>query len=196
LSLSIPVFGQGLIEVLNDKGFTSFAADLQSYPDLLARITENNDVTVFAPTNEAFAAAHGDTGNNTKLRKRASESQNGEQAAHTGPPPPERRKRQNGDLPDSNFVTLRTFLEDPAFVNLGPNQPGRIVQNNGAPPAGTEESILEVTSGLGDVSSQVNGSFKYDKGIIVGVNRCDSSSLVSVILLTTVLTDTSHFRDR
>lgn len=171
LSSSRFVSGQGLIDTLNSGGFELFAADLQRFPALLTRL-DRNDVTVWAPTNEAVVAHNAATGNATLRKREVNQVNLGYQLSHTGPPPPNlRRKRQAALLPDSNFVTLTTFLEDSAFVNLGPQQPGRCVRNEAAPVAGSLESLIEVRTGLGDIANVVNGSFKYDKGIIYGVDR-------------------------
>jgi len=172
LSTSKFVYGQGLIDILDRSGFQLFAAELQRFPDLLARL-DRNDVTIWAPTNAVVAARNANSTATLRKRNQPSEEDIGYQASHTGQPPPDIKlvRRQAAPLPDSNFITLRTFMENPAFVNLGPNQPQRAVSNEAAPVPGSLQSLLQVRTGLGDVSHVVNGSFKYDKGIIYGIDR-------------------------
>ena len=166
LSFSGSAYGQDLISILNSRGFELFAADLQRFPDLLARVYAWNDVIVFAPGNEVVAARNAAEGG-AKLHKRADAQTNAFLMAQ----PEKKTKRQAFDLPDSNFQTLQTFLVDPVFVNLGPQVPQRIVRNEAAPVGGSLESAIEIRTGLGDIVNTVNGSFKYDQGIIYGIDR-------------------------
>jgi hypothetical protein len=185
--LSVPVYGQSLIDVLVDRGFTEFARELQLYPNLLAKFTGRNDITVWAPVNKAVTpiTRRSSRIDRSTLHRRQTEAEYSTQISHTGQPPttvaPTRKKRQLADdllgftkrqagLPASNFVTLRTFLEDPTFVNLGPNQPGRVVSNYAAPPPGSDIATIAISGGGGGITNQVSGPFKYDNGLIIGVN--------------------------
>jgi hypothetical protein len=163
----VSIYGQGLIDVLNANGFTEFATDLQLHPELLAKLTGRNDLTVWAPINDAVNPV------NSTLRRRQTAAEYSVHVSHTGQPPqtePITRKRQ-GRIPNSNFLTLRTFLEDPEFVNLGNNQPVRVVQSYATPPPFSSLATLEIVSGTGDPVEQVSGPFKYNDGLIYGVNR-------------------------
>ncbi|KAF8244321.1 FAS1 domain-containing protein [Wilcoxina mikolae CBS 423.85] len=184
--LSVPVYSQNLIDVLILHGFTEFARDLQLYPNLMAKFSSSrNDITVWAPINKAVTpvSASSRIKRNT-LSRRQTEAEYSTQISHTGQPPttvaPTRKrqvvddllgftKRQAG-LPASNFATLRTFLVDSTFVNLGPNQPGRVVSNYAAPPPGSDIATIAVSGGGGAITNQVSGPFKYDNGLIIGVD--------------------------
>jgi hypothetical protein len=50
----VSIYGQNLIDVLNANGFTNFAFGLQGSPGLLQRFNGRNDITVWAPLNDAF----------------------------------------------------------------------------------------------------------------------------------------------
>ncbi|KAF8536876.1 hypothetical protein BDD12DRAFT_888887 [Trichophaea hybrida] len=175
-----PTLGQGVIEVLNANGLNAFAAELSTYPDLIAQILGRNDVTVFAPTNAAIEGLPPTkTYKNHTLSRRQTTDPNAEAStsAQLGKQPPKpdtvTKKRQISgavDLPISNYMTIYSFLENPQFVNLGVNQPARFISNEAARPDGQGLAFLEVVTGNGDVVSQVQGPFKFNRGIIYGVN--------------------------
>ncbi|KAA8912301.1 hypothetical protein FN846DRAFT_933461 [Sphaerosporella brunnea] len=164
----VSIYGQGLVQILKYNGFTVFAGFLESHPELLSRFTQTNDVTIWAPINSAEVPGS----SNGRLRVRdPSPADISLMGSTTGPPPdpnvPSKRKRGAvPPLPPSNFVTLRTFLNDSQYVNLGSDQPGRVVSNY---VGGAGVATLQVTSGTGDPVDQVSGPFKYDKGLIYGV---------------------------
>jgi hypothetical protein len=177
--LSVPIHGQGIIDILNSNGLTNFAMALETYPDLLYNITCREDVTVFAPINEAagFLGPGNDTKRKLFRRDTPPKSNVGTQASYTGnnPPPPatkrdNREHRKHWSLPDSNFLVLNTFLRDPTFVNLGRDQPGRVITNYASPKHGSGEPIIKIKGGL-EITKTLNGPFKYDKGIIYAVNE-------------------------
>ena len=151
-------------------GFTEFANQLELAPQLVAGINRRSDSTVWAVPN---AMVLRQLGNSTSVRKRATPSEMSSQANHNPPTPAaglRRKKRQQGQLAPSNPLTLYTFLEDPAFVNLGPQQPGRLVSSfTGA--SNPAEASLTVASGLGRSTRQISGPFKFDKGVIYEVEE-------------------------
>ncbi|KAF8252054.1 hypothetical protein K440DRAFT_636236 [Wilcoxina mikolae CBS 423.85] len=165
--------GQGIINILNDNGFTNFATALEHDPDLLYKVTYREDVTVWAAINEA-------TGflpvNDTKRKLFRRDDPPSPTLDNSFSYPEAKKGKRNvhgkyrGPLPDSNFQVLNTFLRDPDYVNLGPDQPGRIVTNYAAPKPGTSESVIKVRGGL-EIVHTVSGPFKYDKGVIYGVNE-------------------------
>jgi len=174
----VPVHGLDLIDALVKHGFTKFAKDLQLYPDLMKKFEGRNDVTVWAPVNEAVTPVkkHKDLSKgHSKVRRglllrRQTNSEYSAQISHSGPPPGSRpAKRGHSEMSPSNFVTLRSFLENPEFVNLGPHQPGRFVSSYQASPD-SDEPFVQVSAGGGETTDQVSGPFKYDYGLIYGVN--------------------------
>ena len=175
---SVPVYGNDLISVLVKHGFTSFARDLQLYPDLLHKFTDRNDITVWAPINEAVIPVKGPHKDLSKghskvrrslLLRRQTNSEYSAQISHSGKPPSGRpAKRGHSDISPSNFVTLRSFLENPAFVNLGHDQPARFVSSYQVDPE-TDEPYIQVSAGSGKTVDQVSGPYKYDNGLIYGV---------------------------
>jgi len=103
------------------------------------------------------------------LLRRQSNSEYSAQISHSGKPPSGRpAKRAESETSPSNFVTLRSFLDNPAFVNLGPDQPGRFVSSYQVDPE-TDEPFIQVSGGSGKTVDQVSGPFKYDNGLIYGV---------------------------
>jgi len=172
------VNGQGVIDVLNLNGFTNFATGLQNYPDLLSEISCRNRIIVWAPINEVpdFSSHVNDTTPLLFRRQSLDVLKYGQHASEPTSSSPQptttsNQKRHIGTLPDSNAEVLRTFLRDPRFVNLGPHERGRIVQNYAAPSHGSRgEANLEIKAGLG-IAEKVSGPFKYDHGIIYGVNK-------------------------
>jgi hypothetical protein len=63
------------------------------------------------------------------------------------------------------------LLEDPRFVNLGHHEPVRIVTNYAAPPPNSSLATIEIVSGSGPTVNQIAGPFKYDNGLIYGINE-------------------------
>jgi hypothetical protein len=138
-------------------GFHKFAEALEDNPAFVASINARSDTTVWAVPDEVIEQQFG---NNTKLHKRQSTTALAGQAVHK-PPGPAARKRASG----TNAETLYQYLEDPAFVNLGPGQPGRLVQTY----VGTDSASFQIASGGGATTAQLNGPFVFDKGVIIGV---------------------------
>lgn len=175
--VSAPVYGNDLISVLIKNGFTSFARDLQLYPDLMDKFTDRNDVTVYAPINEAVIPVKKDDTDLSKghskvprsLMRRQTAAEYSTQVSHAGKPPSGAlARRGHSELSGSNFVTLRTFLDDPTFVNLGPDQPGRVVSSYQVSPD-SDEPFIQISAGGGETVDQVSGPYKYDNGLIYGV---------------------------
>jgi len=176
---SVPIHDKGIINILNSNGLTNLAMVLETYPDLLYNIKCREDVIVFAPINEA--AGFLGPGNDTKRmhfrRDTPPKSNVGTQASYTGnnlPSPPtkrdNRKHRKHWSLPDSNFPVLNTFLRDPTFVNIGRDQPGRVITNYASLIHGSGEPIIKIKGGL-EITKTLNGPFKYDQGIIYAVNE-------------------------
>ncbi|KAF8244535.1 hypothetical protein K440DRAFT_558713 [Wilcoxina mikolae CBS 423.85] len=171
-----PTLGQGVIEVLNANGLNAFAAELSTYPDLIAQILGRNDVTVFAPTNTAIQGLPPTqtNKNHTISRRQTDPNAEASTSAQLGkqPPKPDQKRQISGtvDLPISNYMTIYSFLENPQFVNLGVDQPARFISNEAARTDGQGLAFLEVVTGNGNVVSQVEGPFKFNRGIIYGVN--------------------------
>ncbi|KAF8544162.1 hypothetical protein BDD12DRAFT_801508 [Trichophaea hybrida] len=180
--LLVPTNGQGLIEILDLNGFTKFSTALQLDPELLYEISCQNSVIMWAPINEAAGFDDLINGNGSRIFRRDGNTTVGIQGSidkatgttnpteTTTPKTATKKKRNFGSLPDSNAEVLETFFRNTAYVNLGPHEPARIVQNYAAPTPGSREASLEVKSGLG-ISKKLSGPFKYDQGIIYGVNR-------------------------
>jgi hypothetical protein len=153
-----------IISRCRDLGFNEFAEALENNPDFVARINERSDTTVHVVSDKVI---HHRFGNHTKLHKRQDSTALSAQAAHE-PPGPAAKKRQS--LTASNARTLYQYLENPAFVNLGKNQPGRLVQSfvgSNSP----DEATLQFASGLGATTGQLSGPFKFDKGVILEVGE-------------------------
>jgi hypothetical protein len=162
LSSLVPlVVGQPLLQVLDNRGFTEYADSLRAMPALLARLKGRNDLAVWAVPN-----------GHQRLVRRQDDAAISDSISHYGKPPTAaKRKRQAGGNPASNFQTLRTFLEDPAFVNLGPDQPARIVSSYTDPRPGSDQANIQISSGLGAVVNQIAGPFKFDNGMIYAVAK-------------------------
>ena len=154
-------------------GFTEFANQLELAPQLVARINSRSDSTVWAVPNDKVLLQ---LGNSSSIHKRATPSEMSSQANHNPPTPAaglrRRRKRQQGQLTPSNPLTLYTYLEDPAFVNLGAQQPGRLVSRFAGSSSAAEANLV-VASGPGRSTRQISGPFKFDKGVIYGAERSE-----------------------
>lgn len=166
-----PVFSQDLQARLNELGLYGFAQSMAGdSPELLALIGRRNDITVWAPGNDVLARLSG-------VKKRSHFSRNSAQVDHSPEPPtnllPSKRQlRPDLGYPDTNFQTIFTFLTDPAFVNLGPNQPARFTKNYGVALDGgaTTAPSVEIVTGLGNTQFTVRGPFKFANGVIYEVN--------------------------
>lgn len=173
LLLVSPSLGQGIVEILKANNLTAFAAELSTFPNIIDLINGRNDITVFAPTNSVIEGPY--SKNTTlRLRQNSGESRTAALIGKKRPKPTQERtkKRQaTVDLPDSNYEIHYSVLEDPEFVNLGPDQPGRFVSNSAGRPDGVGLAFLEVVTGNGDVVSQVDGPFKFNRGVIYSVNK-------------------------
>ena len=188
---ALPIYGQGLLEVLRSHGYERFARGLESHPLLLARLLERNDVTVWAvpdkyvtsswpedypdkkPYYEEPSHHEEDYDSHKKhyLFRRQTEAEFGAQMTHEGPPPESKKRHMSSGNPPSNYVTLRTFVEDPSLTNLGKGQPMRIVRSFTDPPPGSDVANMQVTSGLGNIIPQIEPPIKYNSGIIVAVKK-------------------------
>ena len=65
---------------------------------------------------------------------------------------------------DPSQLTLKTLLTDPAFVNLGPGESGRMVSFN-SPPSFNNTS-LKLVSGLGQIINVLRGNIPFNLGMI------------------------------
>jgi len=70
---------------------------------------------------------------------------------------------------DPNQLTLKTLLVDPAFVNLGPGEPGRMV-SFGSPPTSAGAN-LKLSGGSGDIISVIRGDIPFNRGTIHIVDK-------------------------
>ncbi|KAI5784298.1 hypothetical protein FPQ18DRAFT_354150 [Pyronema domesticum] len=153
-----------IISRCREVGFNKFADQLEMFPDIVKRINERSDTRVWAvPDHQVIAAM----GNNTKIHKRSANTVSS-QLNHDPPSPSMRRRTGSKNMPDSNLQILYLYLEDPGLVNLGPGQPGRFISKfTGS--VGNTEATYSVSSGMGATTSQNKGPYKFDKGVIYGV---------------------------
>jgi len=70
---------------------------------------------------------------------------------------------------DPNQLTLKTLLTNPAFVNLGPGEPARMVSF--ASPPTNVTSNLKLSGGLGDIISVIRGDIPFNLGKINVVDK-------------------------
>jgi hypothetical protein len=151
-----------VISRCREVGFHAFADQLELHTELVNRINKRGDTAIWAVPDEEVWATFG---NNTKIRKRQSASTFSGQATAKKPPPNQKR-----NLIDATYgETLYTYLEDPAFVNLGKGQPSHLVSKYAGSSSSLEEATFQISSGLGKVTSQTCGPFSFDKGVIFGV---------------------------
>lgn len=164
--------GQTLVTVLEDNGFSEYAALIRGDPSVEAA----SDLIVYAPTDAALVA------NNETLTRRATaedlkkirarfasvnRSAPGPRAPPRRPPPAgngTRLVRRRDELIPSGsaFVTL---LDDPEFVNLGPGVNQSIVEKR----AVTSE-LPVIFSGLGATVKVTGDDIPFDKGVIRPTN--------------------------
>lgn len=179
-----------VLRVLYELGLTKYADLLaEQDPDLVKTIGKRNDITIWAPGNDAVVNS---PYFNSKLHKRQRTSQVLKTSVSTdygkGTGKTNLSKREESELvkrtyndpdrfsrnaPNSNFVKIFTFLTDPDLVNLGPTQELRLVRNYASAPDGRVDSpaVVEVTSGLGKVESTIRGPFKFKNGVIYEVSE-------------------------
>jgi hypothetical protein len=120
--------------------------------------------------------------------RRASETDEGNAAAgmfDDHQPPPEKKKRQQ--LSDSNHRKHRTFLNDPAFINLG-GENLNLVTNYASPQTpGDSFADTEITTGLGNIVNATGEPIKFNEGVIYVIDACVSLSLPHVCTIMTAV---------
>ncbi|EAQ91872.1 hypothetical protein CHGG_00107 [Chaetomium globosum CBS 148.51] len=159
--------GQTLVSVLEDNGFSEYAALIQGDPSIEAA----SDLIVYAPTDAALVA-----NNETLNRRVTAEGRKNIRAslacvrrsAFRPRPPPKRAQtwgnstrpvRYRKEVPSgSAFMSL---LSDPEFVNLGPGVNQSIVEKH---PGSSELPV--VFSGLGETIKVTGNDIAFDRGVI------------------------------
>lgn len=154
-------YAQDVISRCRHLGFNAYADQLELYPEIVKRINKRGDTAIWAVSDHEVWAKFG---NNTKIHKRAASDMANSATAKA--PPPTKKRHQNA----ANYAeTLYSYLEDPAFVNLGAGQPGRLVSKYAGSLKSHHEATFHVSSGLGAVTKQISGPFEFDKGVIFEV---------------------------
>ncbi|RPA74896.1 hypothetical protein BJ508DRAFT_312457 [Ascobolus immersus RN42] len=175
-----------VLAILRLNDLTEYASSLEQNPELLQLINSRNDLKVFATRNNGLARRQTSTGppssedrSSTEPPPRLSPTQ-AQMIQHfvkQPPNPPGRRPtRRDGsdgfEFPRSNYETLITYLEDPAYVNLGEKEPVRFISNHAGGKLGKGEiAALEITTGGGDVVRTLDGPFKFDRGVIYVIDK-------------------------
>ncbi|KAH6649315.1 FAS1 domain-containing protein [Chaetomium tenue] len=156
--------GQSLISVLENNGFSEYAALIRGDPSVEAA----SDLIVYAPTDAALVANNGTT--SKKIRARFT---NVNRSAPRPRQPPKRsppagngtrlvRNRDELVPPGSAFVTL---LDDPEFVNLGPGVNQSLVEKRAV-----SSELPVVFSGLGETIRVTGDDIPFDRGVIRPTN--------------------------
>jgi hypothetical protein len=168
---AVTVARQSLITVLEENGFTDYAARLQGDPILDAA----PGLIIYAPTNAALRVDNGTLGRRaTPEDQRKAEHQMGavNSAANRYP-----RPRKNG-LNTKRLVRYRdevvpsgsafmSLLNHPEFVNLGPGNNQSIVEKRAA-----SAELPVIFSGLGASVKVTGNDIPFDKGVIRPINGC------------------------
>lgn len=146
-----------------------------SNPELLAGISKRDDITVWAPGDAAVASLL------AAVKKRGPEdgAKVSAQVDHKPSPatnglPVKRQVREGPEgYPGSNFATILTYLTDPHYVNLGPDEGARFTRNYAAPQNESDSDLasIEVVTGLGTIRHTIRGPYKFTNGIIYEVNE-------------------------
>ncbi|KAK3309822.1 FAS1 domain-containing protein [Chaetomium strumarium] len=171
---AVSALGQSLITVLEENGFTEYAALIQGEPLVAA----SSDLIIYAPTNAALLADNGTLARRATdrdLQKAKTQFNTVNRTAPkprrppTNKPPPAggngtRPVRHRDELVPSGsaFVTL---LDDPEFANLGPGVNQSIVEKRA-----TASELPVVFSGLGAAVQVTGNDIPFDNGIIRPVN--------------------------
>jgi hypothetical protein len=165
-----------LLSTLRKNGFTEWAKYLETRSPLtLKQLVGRTDVTVWAPVNGAMppdVALYG------RRRDAAGEAAASLMLNDDQPPPPARKRHYKYRLPNTNFRVRRTFLNDPALVNLGPGQNLNLVSNLASPQDPKDKGAdTEITTGLGRVVNATGEPIKFKQGVIYGIDGCVPPSL-------------------
>ncbi|KAK3343366.1 FAS1 domain-containing protein [Lasiosphaeria hispida] len=153
-----------ILAVLRQEGFTEFADFLAaSVPDLLSG--PETSLIVYAPTNAAFRRRK----SSSDLLRRDDDEDCLYQIAQDVQVSGNTKRgysygHENGvcsEVTSPGAADFMTFLDDPDFVNLPPNNNASIVQKN--MPKG---ALPVVHSGLGDVVKVTGLDIPFDKGVI------------------------------
>ncbi|KAF8541776.1 hypothetical protein BDD12DRAFT_877933 [Trichophaea hybrida] len=156
----------GILSVLRSNGLHNYAKFLETHAPLtLAKLKGRTDITCFAVCKEA--PVDPPRHRNTTLQRRdpTGEAQAAQQMTDDSAPPPAKMKRQQY-LSDSNFQKRRTFLNDPAFINIG-SELLSLVTNYASPQnPGDNGADMEITTGLGKIINATGEPIKFKQGII------------------------------
>ncbi|KAI1822945.1 FAS1 domain-containing protein [Xylaria intraflava] len=171
-----PALSQSLLSVLQERGFTEFAKRLEGSPLLSA----GPDVIVYAPTDASLAVS----GNITITRRNDGEENDPLPGLHCNnkaspsfiDPDPE--DDGDGDDKGSNSTESRKFrlvknqavspariygswLNDPAFVNLGPGHNQTVVEKSVS-----SEPQPRIFTGLGASAKIMGSDIPFDNGVV------------------------------
>jgi len=174
----------GLLAVLRSNGLTNYATFLETRSPLtLAKLNGRTDIICFAVPNSVSADPPPAPRNTTTLAGRDAAGEGnaaGEMVDDTPPPPPKIKKRQQ--LPDSNFRKHRTFLKDPAFVNLGGDYLNLVTNYASPQTPGDNSSDTEIMTGLGNVVNATGDPIKFNEGVIYVVDAFVSPSFYTYLI--------------
>lgn len=171
-ALAVPrAFAQSLQSVLLGNGFARFAAVLDGHPVHVS----GSDLIVYAPTDAALernggaalarrgditASAYVSDGTAPSFSPPNSSTSDAPKPTMTSSPPACRlRLRRAAEVPCG--IVRETWLEDPAFVNLGPGRNQSVIERSAC---GAFRPI--VFSGLGASVQVIAEDIPFDRGVL------------------------------
>ncbi|RSM18340.1 hypothetical protein CDV31_002859 [Fusarium ambrosium] len=161
--LATSVLADTLSNTLQDSGFTLFQQQLQDNPELLN--SKEPGLVVYAPTDSGLSSSDGP--GRVKRQEKSLKYQNGyyfagENSNRYPDPPSNRRRMFIRDLKSGGDARM-TFLDDPAYVNLGWVNNQSLVER---PSNCCDGGKRQVYTGLGGNVNVAGKDIPFDNGVI------------------------------
>ncbi|KAJ4233276.1 hypothetical protein NW759_002057 [Fusarium solani] len=150
------VLADTLSNTLQDSGFTLFQQQLQSNPELLN--SKEPGLVVYAPTDSGLSSSDGPGRVKRQLKYQNGYYFSGEQSQRYPLPSSFDRRMTTRNLQSGGDARM-TFLDDPAYVNLGWVNNQSLVER----PAGAKRQVY---TGLGGNVNVAGNDIPFDNGVI------------------------------
>ncbi|KAK4200747.1 FAS1 domain-containing protein [Triangularia verruculosa] len=154
-----PVLGQTLLQALNANNFTLYAQRITNIPSIAN--AAGPGLVIYAPIDEAIRSVTPNRSNSSSAKRQDEEENPSIEECECGATNDHSQKQKKRQLSVSPGSARTTFLDDPAFVNLGPGRAQSIVER--CPPG---EIWPKVYAGLGRNVTVVGNDIPFNGGVI------------------------------